>query len=107
MNDAINNESDVYQGAIDLWGVDAQIGMMIEECAELIHALQKAQRGRASNVTEELADVEIMCEQMRLIFDPHEIDSIKKKKINRLQEIVKKHKILESERRAPNGKRNY
>lgn len=33
----------------------------IEECAEMIQAINKKRRGRAHNLSEEIADVEILC----------------------------------------------
>lgn len=81
----------VYQNAIDLWGATSQIDMMIEECAELIHALQKIKRGRPVNVSEELADVEIMCEQMRVIFSSSKIDREKEIKLQRLRHLIATH----------------
>ncbi|MBE9509346.1 MAG: hypothetical protein IMY71_00585 [Bacteroidetes bacterium] len=61
--------------------------MLVEECSELIQALQKFnhRHGNPDNVVEELADVEIMCEQMRLIFNPVRIDEVKKLKLERLK----------------------
>jgi hypothetical protein len=39
-------------------------------------------------VLEEIADVEIMCEQMRIIFGSDTIDIVKKKKLERLQRLL-------------------
>ena len=62
----------VYEEALRLWGIQAQIGMMMEEMGELIVALNRYDRGRiaASDVLEELVDVSIMIDQMRIYFDP-------------------------------------
>ena len=55
------------------WGEAAQVGMAVEECAELIVALQK-QTNRTpttetlDNIMDEIADVEMMLAQMRLTF---------------------------------------
>ncbi len=78
---------ELYQKALDTWGIDNQVGMIIEQCAELIHAIKKWERGRASHedVISELADVEIMLEQARLIFDADSIDEVKQGKLKRLQ----------------------
>ena len=72
------------------WGTNSQIGIAIEECAELIVELMK--QGRKVNgsthedVCGEIADVEIMCKQLRMLFNPKTIDNIKKRKLARLQE---------------------
>lgn len=80
----------IYDSAIKMWGIDAQQQMMIEESSELIKAICKFKRnGSRTNmlaVIEEMADVEIMLEQMKIIFDTeHLFDSIKQDKIDRLE----------------------
>lgn len=52
------------------YGVEEQERQCMEECAELIQALNKHHRKRCdkSAVVEEIADVMIMCEQMALSF---------------------------------------
>ena len=77
----------IYETAIKTWGIDNQIGMLIEEAAEVIHAICKLRRGLITEVSvcEELADLEIMLEQMRLIFSTKDIDKFKVAKIKRLK----------------------
>jgi len=62
---------EVCQKAIDKYGKTAQMDMVIEECAELIQAVSKNKRGRdnRNNIVEEIADVELMIEQLKLMFD--------------------------------------
>lgn len=82
----------MYKKALALWGIEAQINMMIEECAELIQALQKYKRNTSlktiDNIYEELADVEIMSEQMRIVFDSNTIDATKRIKLKRLGNLL-------------------
>jgi len=80
----------IYKQAVEKWGHKSQIGMMIEECAELIVELRHAIRGRSSvaTVCGEIADVEIMCSQMRTIFDTARVDSIKASKLERLEKLI-------------------
>ena len=64
-------EIEIMQTALDQWGLGAQIGQAVEECAELIVALQKyvnrtPQAGNAERVLDEIADVEMMLAQIRL-----------------------------------------
>ncbi|MCL2718898.1 MAG: hypothetical protein FWE14_08995 [Lachnospiraceae bacterium] len=64
------NEVKIMQTCLDRWGMNAQAGQTIEECAELIVALQKyvnrtPQPGMLENVLDEIADVEMMLAQMR------------------------------------------
>lgn len=86
---AANNDIEIYKSAITKYGEYAQIDMVIEEMAELTQALSKYKRGKSHNVEEEIADVEIMLEQMRLIFDSKKVDEIKQSKITRLDKRVK------------------
>ena len=81
----------IYKQAVEKWGNRSQINMMIEECAELIVELRHACRGRGSivKVCGEIADVEILCSQMRAIFDPSVIDRIKVSKLKRLQKLIR------------------
>lgn len=60
----------VYEKALQTWGVEAQIMMAIEEMSELTKELCKHHRGRPNieDIADEIADVTIMLEQLRLIF---------------------------------------
>ena len=56
---------------------------------ELITAISHKQRDREHNIEEEIADVEIMLEQLKIINECHEkVASIKALKIKRLYERV-------------------
>lgn len=72
--------------AIDTWGEDAQILMMIEEMSELTKALCKLYRAKGEqetdtakrSISEEMADVQIMLDQMKIIFgDPVGMEYVK------------------------------
>ena len=60
----------LYEDAISTWGLMPQIFMVFEETGELLSALAKHYRGRNNpeDVVTELADVNIMTEQMATIF---------------------------------------
>jgi len=67
-------EIQTMQTALDQWGLQAQVGQTVEECAELIVALQKyinrtPQPGMLENILDEITDVEMMLAQMRLALD--------------------------------------
>ena len=85
--------------AIELWGEDAQILKCVEECTELALVLLHAWRNKTDieDIASEIADVEIMCVQMRLIFDNEIIDRVKKFKWIRL-----KNRIFKAKERAKN-----
>lgn len=97
MNDQMT-KNEIYKVAIEKWGIPSQLEMMVEECAELIQALQKLKRVDASNeflidgatehICEEIADVEILIEQMREIFTDKRIDYHKEQKLFRLRKLI-------------------
>ena len=83
------------------YGYDAQSNQLVEECAELIQAVNKYRRSRgkgqattdteqiaSDNLIEEIADVEIMIEQVKhlLQIPEEEIQTIKIYKVNRTKE---------------------
>jgi len=87
---------ELYQKAIKKWGKSSQIDVAIEECAELIKALIKYRRAKGNgghSVLEEMADVEIMLAQLKLIFNtgfqltsPHsKFHRLKEEKLLRLK----------------------
>lgn len=63
-------DNEILQAAIESFGVQSQLDMAIEECAELIDALMKHRRGRndIQAVVTEIADVQIMMAQLEIIF---------------------------------------
>ena len=72
--------------AIQAWGEESQELMAIEECAELTKALCKISRGgSADDVIEEIADVQIMLEQMKIIFGEENVRHAEEKKLQRLE----------------------
>ncbi len=75
----------IFKTAIKAFGSEAQEKVAIEECAELIQAILHKQRGRVHNVPEEIADVEIMLEQLKIINNcATEVADIRRHKIERL-----------------------
>lgn len=67
---ATKKEWETLAAAVDTWGQDAQAKMLLEEMAELQKEICKAWRGKqnTAEIAEEVADVEIMLEQIKLIF---------------------------------------
>lgn len=64
------SDAEVLQRALDTYGSTLQIVVMMEEMSELQKELCKYLRGRGSfeHIAEEIADVEIMLEQMKMLF---------------------------------------
>lgn len=74
--------------AIENFGPATQQVVAMEECGELIQAISKSIRGAEHNVEEEIADVEIMIEQLKLMFDRKKVEAIKQQKLYRLKGMV-------------------
>ena len=64
------NQVSVMHKALDSWGLEAQIGVAVEEYAELIVALQKyvnrSVKPSTDELLDEIADVEMMLAQVRI-----------------------------------------
>lgn len=84
--------------AIQHFGETAQIDMAVEEMAELTKAICKAKRAQAGaemgaaveNVVEEIADVQIMLDQLRLIF-ACSTDEVEEDKLRRLLSRINRY----------------
>ena len=57
-------DNEIFLSAIKTFGEREQENVAMEECAELIQAIAHKHRGRKDNIAEEIADVEIMLEQL-------------------------------------------
>lgn len=81
----------LYIRAIDTWGTESQLRQFQEECAEAIAAVNRMIRGTGSvdSLAEEIADVEIMCEQARLIVGTARVEHFRKLKLARLEDRVR------------------
>lgn len=70
------NKTELLKKAINTYGVQAQKDMMIEEMSELTKALLKERRAdnitieklAKDNIREEIVDVQIMLNQMKIIY---------------------------------------
>lgn len=81
--------------AITAYGAPAQMDMAVEEMAELTKALCKVKRVSCAaeakavleNVVEEMADVQIMLDQLRIIFhrSTEEVEEVEEAKLERLK----------------------
>ncbi len=82
------NESQLYELAIKTWGVTAQEGMFVEEIGEVLQALNKMHRTKSGdkvlNFIEEMADLEIMLNQMKCLYPSEYFNKIKKDKLTKL-----------------------
>ena len=71
----------------DTYGLNSQLDILQEECAELVQAVSKYRRGGSfALVLEEMGDVEIMLTQIRYLIssaDNFTIDTYKNVKLDR------------------------
>lgn len=79
---------EIYNRALEKYGFSAQRMMLVEECGELLNAIAKQVRNRATkeDIITELADVHIMVEQMAFFFGWHDFVEEKMRKLIRLDE---------------------
>lgn len=86
------DESAVLQRALDTYGSALQIIVVtIEEMSELQKELCKYLRGKYSpaSIAEEIADVEIMLEQIKMLFCcADDVRSMRRRKGERLKERI-------------------
>lgn len=92
-------EREICTAAVKRFGREVQLGIAQEECAELVQAISKYRRAGFQvsspaweKVIEEMADVEIMLEQLRIALDcDHAVDRKRAEKLTRLMDIVQRH----------------
>lgn len=95
--------SELNKETAKYYGYEAQSNQLVEECAELIQAVSKYRRAKAGagqplaedkkavaleNLIEEIADVEIMLEQIKYLLQipEDELEAVKLFKVNRTRE---------------------
>lgn len=86
MNDI---EKLLFKKALCDFGTDAQITMVFEEMSELQKELCKRLRGKdnVNDIAEKIADVEIMLDQMKLLFNiAPMVSNYRSEKVARLSE---------------------
>ncbi len=87
----------LYADALQLWGAEAQANMAIEEASEFIKAICKVKRDNTLTnyqlLYEEMADLEIMLEQVKSILCCYDdVELWKQTKLERLRGLVDKAK---------------
>lgn len=79
---------EIFETALKTWGAGAQTLMVFEEMSELQKELCKNARGKENveQIAEEIADVQIMLEQMIILHGCEEaVKEYKRSKIERLK----------------------
>ena len=90
---------DILEKAIKHYGVENQMAQSIEELAELIVAISKCLRYKddieaRNNLVEEIADVLIMIDQLKIIMNikDYEIECYRRYKLERLERRIENEK---------------
>ena len=91
---------EILLDALEHYGERAQVDMMLEEMAELSKALLKLRRAQKfrepgqwllmEDVAEEIADVQIVLDQMKMLYPMW--DGFRRKKLQRLEERIEKER---------------
>lgn len=86
------NAEEIYNKTINVYGKEAQMYKLTEECGEYITALNQFKDGRItiSDLIEELVDIDVLIDQMKIIFEDRisEWYHIKERKLKRLRDRI-------------------
>lgn len=96
------NDYEIYRQAVEHFGKLNQLIKTMEECGELIRALARWINGQPviGNIAEEIADVEIMLEQVKVVLgEQYEeyLELKKTEKLGRLAKLIAGEKYSEEE----------
>ena len=92
-NKMVPDDERIMRQAIETYGVQAQCDVAIEEMAELTKAIMKIRRvandyektqSALENLLEEIADVDIMVDQLKIMWGPKQVEEYRRKKLARL-----------------------
>lgn len=96
----LSERQELYRQVAARWGIQACLDVAVEECAELIQAICKVKRAlnneilgfakKRGDLIEEIADVEIIIEQLKTRFDISDraVELIKAEKIERMKKLL-------------------
>lgn len=96
--DRISYDERIMRQAIETYGVQAQCDVAVEEMAELTKAIMKIRRvandyektqSALENLLEEIADVDIMVEQLKIMWGPKQVGEYRRQKLERLERRLK------------------
>ena len=92
---------DILEKAIKHYGAKNQMGVACEESAELIQAISKCLRYKddieaRNNLVEEVADVLIMIDQLKIIMNikDYEIECYRRYKLDRLEKRISNERSM-------------
>ena len=76
--------------AIKTWGINSQLDMLVEECAECILSIQKSRRKNNKgnhSISEEMGDVLNCINQLKVLYP--DFEEIRQEKLNRMAGLLK------------------
>jgi NTP pyrophosphatase (non-canonical NTP hydrolase) len=91
-------EEEIYLKALEKWGALAQMEMAQEEATELALAIRKQVRNNNEesfkNLVDEIADVEIMIEQLKIIHNQNNLrENVELRKAFKIERLEKRINI--------------
>lgn len=88
-----DNERAVLDKAMQTWGFGGNFGMLVEECGELLAAMNQLCRGRVDEdaVITELADVSLVVDAFASYFGYDKFTAERQRKLERLQRRLNKN----------------
>ena len=93
--DDYSDASSLARRALDLFGIDAQLGQAAEEVAELFIEISHHRRGRGSmyDVAAEIVDVEFMCAQLRLWIGTTNMSAAQTEKMAKVRSMLEREEM--------------
>lgn len=85
----------LYKDCVEFWGIERQLRMLQEECAEVIleasHYLRPRKR-RTKNLIEELADAQLMINQIKMFVGEDKVNDMIDKKSDYIKDKLENAK---------------
>lgn len=97
-NKMVPDDDRIMRQAIETYGVQAQCDVAIEEMSEPTKAIMKIRRvandyektqSALDNLLEEIADVDIMIDQLKIMWGPKQVEEYRHYKLERLERRLK------------------
>jgi hypothetical protein len=86
----VESDSETLESAVETWGKELQMDKAEEEAAELLAASKHYRRGAIGEdaLIDEVADIQIMAEQLSIIFGRGRVEERVNQKMDRLRERI-------------------
>lgn len=92
----MTDEKEIMRRVVETCGGEHQERILLEELLELSIAILHKRRGRPHNMAEEIADVEIAMEEVKIAYGLHdEVSAYREAKLNRLSQELRLNQTLD------------